>query len=236
MITLYHSPLMRSVRIYWLLEELRLPYRLETLTFTSLKSPAYKKVHPLGKVPAIQDGDLTMFESGAILEYILEEYGNGRLAPAPGTSRRAMFLQWVHFAEATAFPPIGDVVAHTLFRPEAERIPAVVADGRTRAAAVLGMLEQALAGKRYLLGAEFTAADIMMGLTLLGAKWHGLLPMHTPTCLRTLSASSSDPRSRRHLREVHRDREQRRCALDELGNRAVAADTPLVVGRRPRGW
>jgi len=199
MITLYHSPLMRSVRIYWLLEELRLPYRLETLTFTSLKSPAYKKVHPLGKVPAIQDGDLTMFESGAILEYILEKYGNGRLAPAPGTPGRAVFLQWVHFAEATAFPPIGDVVAHTFFRPEAERIPAIVVDGRTRAAAVLALLEQALVGQQYLLGAEFTAADIMMGVTLLGAKWHGLLTDAYPNVLAYMERLEQRPALRKAL-------------------------------------
>src|SRR5262245_10592009 len=175
MITLYHSPLLRSMRIYWLLEELEIPFRVETLVQTSLKSPAYLKVHPLGKIPAIQDGDLTMFESGAILEYILEKYGNGRLAPPPGASGRATFLQWVHFAEATALPPIADFIDHTFFRPEAERVPAVVAYSRTRAAAVLDMLEQVLVGKQYLLGAEFTAADIMMGITLLGAKWHSLL-------------------------------------------------------------
>ena len=188
MITLYHSPLLRSVRIYWLLEELGLPYRLETLAFTRKSppfhfGPEYLKVHPLGKIPAIRDGDLTMFESGAILEYILERYGNGRLAPAPGTSGRAMFLQWVHFAEGTATPPIAEFLDHTFFRPEAERIPAVVAYSRTRAVAALDMLEQVLAGKQYLLGAEFTAADIMMGVTLLGAKWHALLTDAHPNVL-----------------------------------------------------
>ena len=183
MITLYHSPLLRSTRIYWLLEELGLPFRVETIVQTSMKSPEYLKVHPLGKIPAIQDGDLTMFESGAILEYILEKYGNGRLAPAPGTAARPLFLQWVHFAEATALPPIADFIDHTFFRPEAERVPAVVVYSRTRAAAVLGMLEQTLAGKQYLLGAEFTAADIMMGITLLGAKWHALLSDAYPNVL-----------------------------------------------------
>lgn len=128
-----------------------------------------------------------MFESGALLEYILEKYGNGRLAPAPGTPARAMFLQWVHFAEATATPPIGDVIDQTFFRPffrpEADLIPAVLAEGRARAAAVLGMLEQVLAEKQYLLGAEFTAADIMMGVTLLGAKLHGILTDAYPNLL-----------------------------------------------------
>src|SRR5262245_16157709 len=166
MITLYHSPLLRSTRIYWLLEELGLPYRLKTLAQTSLKSAEYLKVHPLGKIPAIQDGDLTMFESGAILEYILEKYGNGRLAPAPGTAGRAEFLQWVQFAEATALQPIADFIDHTFFRPEAERIPAVVAYSRTRAAAVLAMLGCGLAGQRCLFGAEITASDSLMRITV----------------------------------------------------------------------
>jgi glutathione S-transferase len=174
MIKLYHSALTRSVRIYWLLEELGLPYDLETVAFTPPFTPFSQRT-PFGKVPVIQDGDLTMFESGAILEYVLERYGEGRLAPAPGTPLRGPFLQWVHFAEATAMPPLGDLVRHTIFKPEAERIPAVVADARIRAAAVLKVLEHALTGKDYLLGSEFSAADIMMGYTLQSARWFGLL-------------------------------------------------------------
>ena len=182
MLKLYHSPRTRSVRIYWLLEELGVPYELETLAFTpqALKAAEYLKVHPLGKLPAIQDGDLIMFESGAILEYIIEKYGHGRLAPAPGSPARGAFLQWVHFAEATAMPPLADIAQHKLFKPEAERVPAVVADGQTRVATVLAALEQTLAGKPYLLGGEFSAADIMLGYSLLLVKWFGLLTPEYP--------------------------------------------------------
>ena len=177
MLRLYHSPRTRSVRIYWLLEELGVPYELETLAFTpeTLKAAAYLKVHPLGKLPALQDGDLIVFESGAILEYVLERYGKGRLAPAPGSPARGAFLQWVHFAEATAMPPLSDIAQHMLFKPEAERVAAVVADGQARVAAVVAALEQTLTGKEYLLGSEFSAADIMMGYSLLLVKWFGLL-------------------------------------------------------------
>ena len=177
MIKLYHAPRTRSVRIYWLLEELGLPYELKTVEFTpqTLKSPEYLKVHPLGKVPSIEDDGLTMFESGAILEYLLEKYGKGRLAPAPGTPTRGPFLQWVHFAEATALPPLADIAAHSFVRPEAERIPAVIPDARNRATAVLGVIEQALGSKPYLLGNEFSGADIMMGYALLLMKWFGLV-------------------------------------------------------------
>lgn len=195
MINLYHSPRTRSVRIYWLLEELGVPYQLETLAFTpdALKGPEYLKVHPLGKLPAIQDGDVTMFESGAILEYILEQYGNGRLAPAPGSAARAAFLQWVHFAEATATPPLADIAQHMLFKPEAERIPAVIADAQARVAVVLGALEQALAGKQYLLGSEFSAADIMMGYSLLLVKWFGLLTPEYPNVTAYLARLQQRP-------------------------------------------
>jgi glutathione S-transferase len=182
MIKLYHSPRTRSVRVFWLLEELGLAYELETIPFApeSLKSPEYLKVNPLGKVPTLQDGSLTMFESGAIVEYLLEKYGAGRLAPPVGAPARGPFLQWVHFAEATALPPITDIAAHTMFKPESERIPAVVADAQARAAAILAVVEQALAGKRYLLGAEFSAADVMMGYALLLMKWFGLLTDRYP--------------------------------------------------------
>ena len=192
MIKLYHSPGTRSVRIYWLLEELGLRYELVTVPFTPHATP-FSQPTPGGKVPVIQDGDLTMFESGAILEYILERYGEGRLAPPPGTPLRGPFLQWVHFAEATAMPPLGDIVRHTRFKPEAERIPAVVADARTRAAAVLGVLERALANRTYLLGGEFSGADIMTGYMLLAAKWFRLLTDAYPNVTRYMTRLEARP-------------------------------------------
>lgn len=177
MITLYHASKTRSVRIYWLLEELGQPYERKTIQFTPevIKGAEYKAMHPLGKLPALQDGDVTMFESGAILEYLLEKYGNGRLAPQPGTAERAKFLQWIHFAEATALPPLSDMAQHMMFKPEAERIPAMVADGQARFVAILDMLEQELTGKEYLVGGQFSGADIMLGYSLLLSKLFGLL-------------------------------------------------------------
>src|ERR1051326_5343320 len=100
MITLYHAPRTRSVRIHWLLEELGLPYRLQVVDFVPPPTPFAQRTPP-GKFPAMVDGDVTMFESGAIVEYVLERHGKGRLAPPPGTAARAAFLQWIHFAEAT---------------------------------------------------------------------------------------------------------------------------------------
>jgi glutathione S-transferase len=176
MIKLYHAQFTRSVRIIWLLEELGLPYELVTVPFTPpTPSTGFSQQTPFGKFPTIEDGDLTMFESGAILEYILERYGQGRLAPAVGTAARGKFLQWLHFAEATMFPPLALIAVNTMFKPEAERIPAVVADARASAATTLRVLEQALEGKDHLLGAEFSGADIMMGYALMSARFLGVL-------------------------------------------------------------
>ena len=174
MLKLYHAPLTRSARIVWLLEELGLRYEVEPVAFTPPAVP-FSQPTPSGKVPVLVDGDLTMFESGAILEYVLERYGEGRLAPPPGTPARGTFLQWVHFAEATAAPPIGDVVRQMLFRTEAERVPGVLEEARERARVTFAVVERALAGRDYLLGREFSAADVMMGYTLAVARLVGVL-------------------------------------------------------------
>lgn len=179
MIKLYHAQLTRSVRIVWLLEELGIPYELATVAFRPPRH-SFEQDTPTGKFPAIEDGGLVMFESGAILEYVIEKYGNGRLAPAIGSPERGPYLQWVHFAEATAFPPIGDIARHTMFLPEAERIPQVATDGRARAKNALDVLERALDGKDYLVGKELSGADIMMGYFLMAARMLGLVGADYP--------------------------------------------------------
>lgn len=173
---LYHSPRTRSVRIVWLLEELGVPYELEVVAFKPPIPPAkpFAQDSPFGKIPALRDGDVDMFESGAILEYVLERYGDGRLAPPPGAPLRARFLQWIHFAEGTAFPPLGNIAWHR-FKGDEESIPGAIADYRGWADGALTVLEKALARNDYLLGAEFSAADVMMGYTVQCAKWFGLL-------------------------------------------------------------
>jgi len=167
MIRLYHAPRTRSVRVRWLLEELGLPYELESRGYRPPTLP-FAQETPYGKFPVLEDGDVVMMESGAIVEYLLEQYGAGRLGPRAGEPRRAEFLQWLHFSESTLLPPLLDVLRHTLIKPEAERIAAVVEDGRVRANATLAMLDRALGDKPHLLGAEFTAADIMMAY---GVQW-----------------------------------------------------------------
>lgn len=181
MITLYHAPRSRSFRVRWLLEELGVEHEVVTMQFgpQGLGSADYRKVHPLGKVPVIHEEGLVMFESGAIVEYLLERYGEGRLQPAPGAPERPAYLQWLHYAEATLMPPLGDIAQHSFLRPEERRIPALVPDATARAHEVLGVVEEALEGRDHLAGA-FSAADVMMGYGLMLAKLFQLLGDATP--------------------------------------------------------
>lgn len=187
MITIYHVPRTRSARVIWLCEELGLPYELVPVDFNPeyLKSAAWRRLNPIGKVPALTDVDaegkpFTMIESGAMVHYILERYGEGRLQPAPGTPDSALLLQWSWFAEASLARPLGDMVHHRILKPEAERIPAVVEDGQARAEICLDAVEAALEGRDYLLGGELTAADIMMGYSLALAQRLGVLDERYP--------------------------------------------------------
>lgn len=172
MLKIYHVPRTRSMRVIWLCEELAVPYEVVLVDFSPeyRASPEWRRLSPTGKVPVMQDDGLTMFESGAMVQYILEKHGGGRLQPSPGSAASALYLQWCWFAEATLARPLGDIVHHTLLKPEAERIPAVVDDARDRALVCIDALEGALVGRDYLLGDDFTAADIMMGYSLALAK------------------------------------------------------------------
>lgn len=172
MITIYHVPNTRSIRVIWLCEELGLPSEIVPIDFSPAyrASPEWRRLNPVGKVPAMRDGDFSMFESGAMVEYLLERYGQGRLRPAPGTHDSARYLQWSWFAEATFARPLGDIAQHTFIKPEAQRIAAVVEDATARTVTCLDAVEAAVPGGRFLLDDTFTAADIMMGYPVFLAR------------------------------------------------------------------
>lgn len=192
MITLYHAPMSRSVRVRWLLEELEIPYALETRRLGQLKTPEHLTIHPLGKVPAIVDDGVVLFESGAIVQYLLEKYGAGRLEPKIGSPERPAFLQWLHFAEATLTPPLGLIAQHTLIRPEAERIPAIVPDAIKGFGNALAVVERALAGRSWLLS-ELSAADVMLGYSLALANLLGVVTDATPNAKNYLARCQQRP-------------------------------------------
>lgn len=182
MLTIFHAPGTRSIRVIWACEELGAPYRVEAIPFTRefRTSPAWLARNPVGKVPAMDvDGEFTMFESGAMVQYVLDRFGGGRLQPVPGTADAARYLQWCWFAEATMCRPLGDIMQHTFVRPEAERLPAVAADGRLRAAQCLAAVDTALADREWLVG-DFSGADIMMGYALILCERAGLLDARSP--------------------------------------------------------
>jgi glutathione S-transferase len=193
MIRLYFAPRTRSVRIAWLLEELALPYELERVQFQPTMRTFFAQATPLKKLPTIDDGGIVMSESGAIVEYILERYGRGRLAPAVDDPLRAQYLQWLHFAESTAFPPLGIVVWLTLYRTDADQHPDLVADARSRVKQTFDYVEAALGERSYLVGNAFTAADIMMGFTLAAARLLGLLDSEHPRLLAYLQRLEARP-------------------------------------------
>jgi glutathione S-transferase len=199
LIKLYYAPRTRSVRIAWLLEELGLDYEIERVEFQPPSRDFFVQRTPLRKLPTIEDGDVVMAESGAIVEYILERYGNGRLAPPIGSRERPAYLQWLHFAESTAFPPLGIVVWLTLYRVDAAEHPALIDDARARAAAGFEFVERALDGKTYLLGDAFSAADIMMGFTLIAGRMLGLVDSRYPTIARYVEALQARPALQRTL-------------------------------------
>ncbi len=177
MLKIYHAKNTRSIRIVWLCEELGIPYELKVLKFApeDLKSEAYLAIHPLGKVPSIDDDGLILNESGAIAQYLLAKHGKGRLEPKPGTPEHGRYLHWFHFAEATFMAPLGNIAQHLFVRPEDKRIPQVAEEATESAKNMLGIVDGALAGKSYIGGEAFSAADIMLGYDLVLGKLFGLL-------------------------------------------------------------
>jgi glutathione S-transferase len=161
---IHFAPNTRAVRTVWLFEELGLPYELERykLGDPAMRSAEYRKVHPMGRVPALQDGDVTIFESGAIVEYVLARYGNGRLMPEVSSPDFPAYLQWLHYAEGMIMPPVNTIVVETILLPPERRNQGNVDRATKLLGQMLSAVDQHLAGRAYLAG-EFSGADIMTG-------------------------------------------------------------------------
>jgi glutathione S-transferase len=167
MIIVHHLGVSQSERIVWLFEELGLPYELkryERDPVTKLAPPEYRKLHPIGIAPIITDGQVVLPESGAIVEYVIRKYGNGRLSIGPEAENFADYLFWFHFANGTMMPSeMMGVVASMAPQPPNHPAIAALLDRSRRAHE---LCEARLAVVPYLAGSEFTAADIMMGFGL----------------------------------------------------------------------
>lgn len=167
MITLHHVPGSRSMRVLWLLEEMGLEYALRhwSLTDGGLRSPEFRALSPAGRIPAIEIDGRTIFESGAIIEYLTETRPEAGLAPAPGEPTRADFLEWVHFAETQANILQNLNIHHIFLRPVEARSPVLTRLDTKRLEVTMRALEAHLDGREYLIG-PFSGADCMLGFNI----------------------------------------------------------------------
>lgn len=167
MIKIHHLGQSQSERIVWLCEELAIPYALAKHTrdaVTRLSPPALKALHPLGAAPVIEDGDLLLAESAAIVEYLSVVHGASRLKPGPADANYTDFLYWFHFANGNLQPTLGRLMMVTRAQlPAGHPVQAAV---QGRFDLVLQLVEARLAATPYLAGAELTLADIMSVFTL----------------------------------------------------------------------
>ena len=164
MLKLHFAPNSRAGRIVWLLEELNLPYEINKMDFhpKALKSDEHRSRHPLGRVPVLDDGDVRLFESGALVEYILDRHKNGGLKPDPQSPDFPDYLQWFHYCEGMVMPPINIIVVNTILLPPDRQDQTALGQAQRLLAKALGPINAALASKDYLIG-SFSAADIMLG-------------------------------------------------------------------------
>ena len=162
MLTVHHLGISQSERIVWLCEELEIPYQFIRYerTAANLTPPAYRALHPSGTAPVITDGDMALAESGAIIEYIIARYGQGRLAVGPNSPDFANYLYWLHYANGSFMS--GGILTFSLGVMDVDPTHETVRDINTRYARGFDMVEKRLAAAHYLAGAEFTAADIIM--------------------------------------------------------------------------
>ena len=180
MLTVHHLYSSRSQRVLWMLEELGVEYdlrRYERNRETMLAPPELRAVHPLGKSPVVTDGTMTLAESGAILEYLVERYGNGKFAPPPGTPERLRYTYWMHYAEGSAMPPlllklvaqrIAGAPVPFFVKPVARKIAASLQTSFVDPQLSLhfGYIADELKATGWFAGADFTAADVQMSFPL----------------------------------------------------------------------
>ncbi|HYC42240.1 MAG TPA: glutathione S-transferase [Noviherbaspirillum sp.] len=213
MIIVHHLNNSRSQRVLWLLEELGLDYeikRYERDAKTMLAPPELREVHPLGKSPVITDDGLTIAESGAIIEYLVDRYGNGRLAPAHGSPERLRYTYWMHYAEGSAMPPL--LLKLVFDRIEKGPMPFIVKPvakaiaQRAKRSFIkpqinrhLDYLESELARQKWFAGKSFTAADIQMSFPLEAAAARGGLNATRPKLMDFLDRIHKRPAYQRAL-------------------------------------
>jgi len=168
---LYFAPNSRAVRIAWLLEELEITYEIEKYSVgdKALRTPEFYKLHPMGRVPVLEDKEVTIYESGAILEYILAKYDNGMFCPDKIDPTFPYYLQWLHYAEGSIMPQVNAIVVETILLPPERKNDVNVARAFKLLNVALLNVNNSLENKDFLAG-KFSGADIMTGHACIGAK------------------------------------------------------------------
>jgi glutathione S-transferase len=169
---IHHAPNSRSVRAVWLFEELGLPYDLQLykLGDPAMRAPEYLQKHPMGRVPAVEDGDVTIFESGAIVEYVLSRHGQGRLRPSVDSADFPGYLQWLHYAEGMLMPQVNVIMVETFFLPPERRNDENVSRATKLLTRMLTAVEAHMADGKEFLAGDFSGADIMTGHACIVSK------------------------------------------------------------------
>ncbi|CAN7247620.1 MULTISPECIES: glutathione S-transferase [unclassified Variovorax] len=214
MITVHHLNNSRSQRVLWLLEELELPYEIvhyQRDPKTMLAPPTLRAVHPLGKSPVVTtDEGLTLAESGAVVETLIERYGNGRLAPAAGTTEALRYRYWLHYAEGSAMPPLllklmFDQIEKAKMPFFAKPIAKAIA-GKAKAAFImpnikshLDFMEGELDKSKWFAGNAFSGADIQMSFPVEAALARGGLDASRPKLMAYLERIHTRPAYMRAL-------------------------------------
>ena len=213
MLIVHHLNNSRSQRVLWLLEELGVPYEIrhhQRDAKTMLAPPELLAVHPLGKSPVVVDGDVTVAETGAIVEYLLDRFGEGRLRPAAGTLEHLRYRYWLHFAEGSAMPPlllllVFDRVANApmpfFIKPIARGIANRVLDlaVRPNLARQFDFMEAELARGAFFAGSELSGADVMMSFPLEAAAQRAGLGAGHPKLMDFLRRVHARPAYQRAL-------------------------------------
>jgi glutathione S-transferase len=213
MLIVHHLENSRSQRVLWLLEELGVPYEVKQYARdkkTLLAPRELRAVHPLGKSPVITDGDHTVAESGAIVEYLVDRYGDGRLRPAAGTPACLQYTYWLHYAEGSAMPPLllklvfermakgpAPLLVRPIVRGIAKKVLATFVDPQLELH--VRYIEGELAKNAWFAGEEFSGADIQMSFPLEAAASRAGIEGKAPYISAFLEKIHARPAYRRAL-------------------------------------
>ncbi|MDC0651837.1 glutathione S-transferase family protein [Alphaproteobacteria bacterium] len=167
MFILHYCSNSRAQRVLWLLEELKLSYNLNKIKFhpSELKSEEHRNRHPLGRIPVLEDDNITIYESGAIIEYLIARHSDGSLKPKVNEEKFPQYLQWFHYCEGMIMPPMNTIVVHTLILSKERRNEEVLRQAKNLLSKALKPVNDLLSENEYLIG-TFSGADFMLGHSL----------------------------------------------------------------------